>query len=100
MSKNQRRHSRQRSFPWPLAAFGVILLALSAVLFARSSSQSPAAPVAGAPRGGRIAVDQQKIEYGYLKFGTNETFRIKVTNTGGGPLSFADQPYIEVLEGC
>ena len=99
MSKKQRRRT-QRGFPWPLAAFGGILLLLSAVLFARNSSQAPAAPVAGGSGPGRIAVDQSKIDYGYVKLGTNETFRIKVTNTGGGPLSFADQPYIEVLEGC
>ncbi len=100
MSKKQRRRSRGRSFPWPLAAFGGILLILAAVLFARGARGPAAAAVSQGSGGGRIAVDQQKIDYGYVKFGNNETFRIKVTNTGGGPLQFADQPYIEVLEGC
>jgi hypothetical protein len=100
MSKKQRRGSQARSFPWPLAAFAGVLLILAAVLFARSSGGSPAAAADQGSGGGRIAVDQQKIDYGYVKFGNNETFRIKVTNTGDGPLRFADQPYVEVLEGC
>lgn len=94
-----KRHARKRrrSFAWPLAAFGGVLLILAAVLFARSPGK-PAVPTEGGS--GRIAVDQQKIDYGYVKFGNDKTFRIKVTNTGGGPLRFADQPYVEVLEGC
>jgi hypothetical protein len=99
MSKKQRGRSQRRSFPWPIVAFGGILLVLAAVLFARNTG----APTATASQGsgaGKIAVDQQKIDYGYVKFGNNESFRIKVTNTGSGPLSFSDQPYIEVLEGC
>ncbi len=48
----------------------------------------------------RITVDQQKIDYGFVKFGTNKTFRIKVTNAGDGVLRFKEKPYIEVLEGC
>ena len=47
-----------------------------------------------------IAVDQQKIDYGDVKFGVNKTFAIKVTNTGDGTLRFKEDPYIEVLEGC
>jgi hypothetical protein len=101
MSKKHRTRSQRRSFPWPLAAFGGVLLILAAVLFARSSVGAPASAAEQSGSGeGRIAVDQQKIDYGYVKFGNNETFRIKVTNTGSGPLRFADHPYIEVLEGC
>jgi hypothetical protein len=100
MSRKQRKRGQSRTFPWPLAAFGAILLIVAAVLFTRGSTEAPA-PSAGQASGpGRIAVDQSRIDYGYVKFGTNETFRIKVTNTGGGALRFADQPYIEVLEGC
>ena len=47
-----------------------------------------------------IAVDQQKIDYGDVKFGVEKTFAIKVTNTGDGTLRFKEEPYIEVLEGC
>ncbi|MCK6583890.1 MAG: hypothetical protein L6Q49_12400 [Anaerolineales bacterium] len=47
-----------------------------------------------------IAVDQQRIDYGDVKFGVNKTFAIKVTNTGDGTLRFKEGPYIEVVEGC
>ena len=47
-----------------------------------------------------IAVDQQKIDYGDVKFNVEKTFAIKVTNTGDGTLRFKEEPYIEVLEGC
>ena len=90
------KHRRQKkSFPWPLIVFGGILLIAAAFLFASKSG--------GGDDGGgtpKIAVDQQKIDYGYVKFGNNETFTIKVTNTGTGTLRFTDKPYIEVLEGC
>ncbi len=48
----------------------------------------------------QIAVDKQKIDYGYVKYGNDESFTIKVTNAGDGVLRFKEKPYIEVLEGC
>lgn len=47
-----------------------------------------------------IAVDQQMIDYGDVKFNVEKTFAIKVTNTGDGTLRFKEESYIEVLEGC
>ena len=47
-----------------------------------------------------IAVDQQQIDYGDVKFGVEKTFAIKVTNTGDGTLRFKEDPYVEVVEGC
>ena len=57
----------------------------------------PTRHLRGAPQ---VAVEPQQIDYGYVKFGNNETFKIKVSNTGGGVLRFKEKPYIEVLEGC
>ncbi len=45
-------------------------------------------------------MDQQKTDYGDVKFGVEKTFAIKVTNTGNGSLHFKEEPYAEVLEGC
>jgi hypothetical protein len=45
-------------------------------------------------------VDQQKIDYGFVRFGESRAFTIKVTNTGNGTLRFTEDPYIEVVEGC
>ncbi len=94
MSKKYRK--QRKNFPWPVMVFGGILLLAAAFLFANQNSS-------GGDEGGgtpQIAVDQQKIDYGYVKFGNDETFKIKVTNQGTGTLRFKEQPYIEVLEGC
>ncbi len=97
MSKNNKRHKRQtqrKNFPWLFVALGGVLLLAAAFLFANRNSGDDGG---GTPS---IQVDQQKIDYGYVKFGENKSFTIKVTNTGNGTLRFKDQPYIEVLQGC
>jgi hypothetical protein len=91
--KNQkyRKQNQRRSFPWLLVALGGGLLLLAAILFARNSGGG------GTPS---IAVDQEKIDYGYVKFGETRQFALQVTNNGDGTLRFTEKPYIEVLEGC
>lgn len=99
MSRSKRKQRQRKSFPWLLLVFGGLLLVAAAFLFASKS---------GAGGGGgddgtgtpKIAADPEKIDYGYVKFGNNETFKIKVTNTGDGVLRFKDKPNVEVLEGC
>jgi hypothetical protein len=91
--KNQkyRKQKQQKSIPWLIAALGGGLLLIAAVLFARGGSGG------GTPS---IKVDQDKIDYGYVKFGETRQFALKVTNSGDGTLRFKEKPYIEVLEGC
>jgi len=93
--KNQkyRKQKQRRNFPWLFVALGGGLLLLAAILFANRS---------GGDGGGTpsLAVDQQRIDYGDVKFGVNKSFAIKVTNSGDGTLRFKEAPYIEVLEGC
>jgi hypothetical protein len=93
--KNQkyRKQKQKKNFPWLFVVLGGGLLLLAVVLFAnRSGGEGSGTP--------SIAVDQQKIDYGDVKFGVNKTFAIQVTNTGDGTLRFEEDPYIEVLEGC
>ena len=98
MSKSRRRQGQRKGFPWPVLIFGGLLLIVAAFLFgSRASGNSGGDNGSGTPK---IAADPQKIDYGYVKFGNNETFKIKVTNTGTGVLRFKEKPYIEVLEGC
>ena len=93
MSKKRKRQKYRKTFPWPWLVFGGVLLIVAAVLFANRSGGNGSGTAS-------IAVDQQKIDYGDVKFGVNKTFAIKVTNTGSGTLRFKEQPYIEVVEGC
>jgi hypothetical protein len=89
-----KKHKRQRkSFSWSLVAIGSVLLIIAAFFFANQGG-------GGGDGTPSIAVDQQKIEYGDVKFGVEKTFAIKVTNTGDGTLRFKEEPFIEVLEGC
>ena len=92
--KNQkyRKKNQRNNFPWLVVVLGGGLLLLAAVLFANRSGSGDGTP--------SISVDQQKIDYGYVKFGETRSIAVKVTNTGDGTLRFKEQPYIEVVEGC
>lgn len=91
MSKKHKRQKQKQQFPWILLALGGVFVILAAFLFARQGDGG------GTPS---IAVDQQRIDYGDVKFNVPKTFAIKVTNTGDGTLRFKEKPYIQVLEGC
>ena len=90
--KYKRQKQKKKNIPWLLLALGGTLVFIAAFFFARQNGDGGKTP--------SIAVDQQKIDYGDVKFGVNKTFAIKVTNTGDGTLRFKADPYIEVLEGC
>ena len=95
MSKNNKKYRKQKqrkNFPWLFVALGGGLLLLAAVLFARNNGDGGGTP--------SLSVDQNKIDYGYVKFGENRQFALQVTNTGDRTLRFKEEPYIEVLEGC
>ena len=88
-----KKHKKQKqTFPWTLVLFGGIFLIATAFFFANQNGSGGGTP--------SIAVDQQSIDYGDVKFNVEKTFAIKVTNTGDGTLRFKEEPYIEVLEGC
>ena len=93
MSKKHRKQKqKKKNFPWLLLALGGILVIVAGFLFARQNGDNGGTP--------SIAVDQEKIDYGYVQFGNNKTFTLKVTNTGDGLLRFKEKPFIQVLEGC
>ena len=92
MNKKHKRQKQKQKFPWIFLALGGVFVVLAVFLFARQGGDGGGTP--------SIAVDQQKIDYGDVKFGVNKTFAIKITNTGDGTLRFKEEPYIEVLEGC
>jgi hypothetical protein len=85
-----RKQNKRKNFPWLLVVLGGGLLVLAGVLFANRDG-------GGMPS---ISVDEQKIDYGYVKFGETRSIDVRVSNTGDGTLRFKEQPYIEVVEGC
>ena len=93
MSKKHKRQKQQKGFPWLIVAMGGTLLMIAVFFFANRGSGDGG----GMPS---ITVDQQRIDYGDVKFGIEKTFAIKITNAGDGILRFKEDPYIEVLEGC
>ena len=95
MGKKQRRQRKKKKFPWPMVVLGGVLLIAAAFFFANQRGISKHG--SGPPK---IAVDQQKIDYGYVRFGKNKSFDIEVTNIGGDVLRFNQKPYVKVLEGC
>jgi hypothetical protein len=93
---NKRKQRQRQKFSPPLIALmigGTLLIIAMAVYFAFGSINDGG----GTPK---LVVDQDKIDYGYVKFGNNKTFTIKVTNAGDGVLRFKEKPIVEVLEGC
>jgi hypothetical protein len=97
MSKKKRRKQRVQkktiSTPVFILMIGGALLLAAGIIFGLQRIGSGG----GTPA---LAVDQEVIEYGDVKFNVPLTFAIKVTNTGDGTLRFKEQPYIEVRDGC
>lgn len=104
MGKKQRRQSKQskqnkqkrkKKFPWPTVVLVGVALIAASFLFAsrRGISEHGSGPP-------KIAVDQQRIDYGYVRYGVKKSFDLQVTNVGGAELRFAEKPYVKVLEGC
>ncbi|GAB4424801.1 MAG: hypothetical protein Kow002_14300 [Anaerolineales bacterium] len=91
--KKQRKKQTASPVLW-LVSGGVLLIALALVmvLFVSGNDSGGGTPA--------LAVDQEVIQYGDVKFNVPLTFAIKVTNTGDGTLRFKEDPYIEVREGC
>ncbi|MCK6585372.1 MAG: hypothetical protein L6Q49_19910 [Anaerolineales bacterium] len=92
MSKKHKRQKQKQKFPWIFLALGGVFVVLAVFLFTRQGGDGGGTP--------SIVVDQQKIDYGDVKFGVNKSFSIKVTNTGDGTLRFKEEPYVEIVEGC
>ena len=92
---NKKRKAKQSKKPliW-LVSGGVFLIVAALFLVFGGSGDGDES---GTPA---LVVDQEVIEYGDVKFNTDLTFEIKVTNTGDGTLKFKETPYIQVREGC
>ena len=90
--KDRRKPQKKTISPLILLSGGGLLLIAAALSIVFGNGNGDGTPA--------LAVDQEVIEYGDVKFETDLTFAIKVTNTGDGTLRFKEEPYIEVREGC
>ncbi len=90
----KRHRGQNRGFAWPIIIFGGVLLIAAVFLLA---NRSGGGNDHGMPA---IVVGQQRIDYGYVQFGGERSFSIRVTNTGQGVLRFKEKPFIQVMEGC
>lgn len=102
-------HERKDDLPrWVVGAvIGLIaLIAVAAVLLLGGSKEEAHTekkatpnftPVAGMPR---LAVDQDMLDYGDVKFNTLVNASFRLYNIGDQPLRVTRQPQVEVVEGC
>ena len=90
-----KRRTKKKANIIPLVALavgGLLLIFIAVFLNQTNQGTGGGTPV--------LTVDQQRIDYGDVKFNVEKTFTIKVTNSGDGILRFKEAPYIQVLEGC
>ena len=92
---NKKRKAKQSKKPLIWLVSGGVFLIVAALFLAFGGSGD--GDESGTPA---LVVDQEVIEYGDVKFNTDLTFEIKITNTGDGTLKFKETPYIQVREGC
>ena len=98
--RNRRPQPQAGRTFWPIAllvvAAGLLVLA---VYFLTSRNAEPAAAIEvnGSPR---LRVDRDKVDLGVVKLGKTVQVDFKLTNVGDQTLTFTEDPYIEVVEGC
>lgn len=104
-ARPMKRGARRSGIP-PVAWLGLAGLVLVAVgLFlvrgspAGSGGATAAAPiqVTGKPK---LAVDQEKIDFGRVPLNKPVKATFKLTDTGDKPLTLAGTPAVSVLKGC
>lgn len=94
MRRKPRKHAQGRRASLVFILAGLALVATAAfIVIGRAGGAS----AGGTPH---LEVDQQLVDYGYVKLGETRTINISVTNTGDGVLRFKEKPYVEVVEGC
>ncbi|MFV1948815.1 MAG: hypothetical protein ACC633_02655 [Anaerolineales bacterium] len=98
--KERRRKKQQRNTLVTIIIVSLLLVS-AGILIGKSALERKAdmslIEVSGQPS---LKVDQELIDYGDVKFNTNKSFAIRLTNVGDEKLIISETPYIEVKEGC
>ena len=85
---------------WVPYLLGLSLVLLAGLVFFVLRKDAPPkaeVEVTGAPS---LRVDQEKIDWGVMKFNQPAEASFQLTNVGDQTLRFSEDPYIEVAEGC
>jgi hypothetical protein len=100
--KSRRRGERPAPSRGPLllAAVGVVVLGLVAVLAWRASAQAASAGPGRASGSPSLKADRTRVDLGDVRLGETVSVSFELTNTGTGPLRFSEAPWVEVVEGC
>ncbi len=99
MTSNRAKKRRQPAGRhWPLlAALAGAGLLLAGALLARSRATQVPIQIQGAPR---LQADPASVDLGNVPLGRTVAVRFELANIGDQPLSFAQAPFVEVVEGC
>lgn len=83
-----------------LVVIGTVLTAITALLLTRSSDGIPddfVPQVEGAPK---VAVSEERIDYGDVKLNSTVETVFQVSNVGDETLFVLGEPQVELLQGC
>lgn len=80
-----------------LVAVGAMLLTIATLTLRKDSPDNAATEFQGGPR---VAVNQDKFDYGDVKVNTPIETMFRVRNTGDQPLQIAGNPKVELVQGC
>ena len=83
--------------PYLLGLSLVLLAGLVFFILRKDAPPKAEVEVTGAPS---LRVDQEKIDWGVMKFNQPAEASFQLTNVGDQTLRFSEDPYIEVAEGC
>ncbi len=108
MKASKKRYKTSRPAPSPttrrrweflVIVAAILLIAAGGVMVWAQSGNEPGAPVEvrSAPR---VAVAQDAVDHGDLKFETPVSSVFQVSNIGDQPLQILGEPQVELVEGC
>ena len=80
-----------------LVAVGAMLLTVAALTLRKDSQNITGSEFEGGPR---VAVNQERFDYGDVKVNTPIETIFRVRNVGDQPLMIAGNPQVELVQGC
>ncbi len=98
--RSRRRQAQAGRPSWPIALLVVAagLLALAVYLVASGATEPAVAiEVNGSPR---LRVDHDRVDLGVIQLGKTVQVDFNLINVGDQTLTFTEDPYVEVVEGC